>query len=166
MKQMPARIYVMAMALFLAGCAGVTTRPPDVSLAGIELRDVSLFEQKFRLKLRLTNPGEREFVINGISCEIELNGHAFARGVADRTVMVPRYGEAVLDLDATSALSGVLQQLHELSRGRERIDYRIHGHISLGGLGSIPFERRGDVALPRLLQTPEAAPPGHAHQLT
>jgi LEA14-like dessication related protein len=166
MKPMLARICAIAMIVFLAGCAAIVTRLPEVSLAGIELRDVSLFEQRFRLKLRLTNPGEREFVINGINCEIELNGHAFARGVADQRVVVPRYGEALLNIDATSALSGVLQQLNELNRGRERIDYRIHGQISAGGLGSIPFERRGEVALPRLLQTPEAAPAGHAHRLT
>jgi LEA14-like dessication related protein len=150
MKRMLARLLLLVMIALLAGCAAVNTRPPDVSLAGIELRDVSLFEQRFRLKLRLTNPGEREFVINGISCEIELNGHAFARGVADRTVVVPRYGEALLEIEATSGLSGVLAQLNELNRGRERIDYRIHGRLATSGLGDIPFDRRGDVALPRL----------------
>jgi LEA14-like dessication related protein len=160
------RFAVVVMTVLLAGCATLTAPPPDVSLAGIELREIGLFEQHFRLKLHLTNPGEREFVINGISCEIELNGHAFAHGVADRTVVVPRYGEAVLEIDAISGLTGILQQFDELNRGRERIDYRIHGHLSTGSLGNVPFDRRGEVALPRVLRTPEAAPAGNAHRLT
>ena len=58
--------------------------------------------------------------------------------------------EAILDVQATSNLGSVLKQLRELKKsGREHVDYRLSGRINVDGFGSIPFDRRGDVQIPR-----------------
>lgn len=142
---------VLAMALFAAGCsylAGVRQRP-DISVAGLELVELGMFEQRYMLKLRIQNPNDVELPVDGMAFSVELNGQNFARGVSDQAVTVPRMGEAVIEVHAVSTLGKVWKQLRELQKGtRDRMDYRLSGRILLQGLGSIPFEQSGEVALP------------------
>lgn len=143
---------VWIVLLLLAACAGVggLTQKPEISLAGLDLLELGLFEQRFLLKLRIENPNDVDLPIKGLAFDVELNGLPFAKGLSDRAVTVPRLGEAVLDVRATSNLGSVLRQLRELQKaGRERVDYRIFGSIAVDGLGRVPFDRRGDVPLPR-----------------
>ncbi|MCK7492684.1 MAG: LEA type 2 family protein [Comamonadaceae bacterium] len=90
---------------------------------------------------------------------MEVNGQTFAKGVSGQTVTVPRFGEAVLAVDAVSNLASVLRQISELSKGgREGIDYRIHGRLATGNFGSVPFESKGELQ--------PAAAAGRAARLT
>jgi LEA14-like dessication related protein len=144
-------LLVAALCGALAACSGLSgiTQKPEISLAGVELVDFGLFEQRFKLDLRIQNPNDVALPIRGLSFDVELNGQHFAKGVSDQAVTVPRFGEAVLAVTATSNLGNVLRQLNELQQsGRQRADYRIGGRLELAGVGSIPFERKGDVAMP------------------
>lgn len=142
------RVFWLAL-LLLAACAGGLAQKPEISLASLDLVGFGLFEQRFLLKLRIENPNDVDLPIEGLSFDVELNGEPFARGVSAQAVSVPRAGEALLEVRATSNLGGVLKQLRALPKdGRERIGYRISGQVTVGGLGSRPFERRGDLPLP------------------
>jgi hypothetical protein len=45
--------------------------------------------------------------------------------------------------------------------GRERIDYRIVGRLNLSGIGTVPFERRGDLQMPAVVSPlRKPLPPG------
>ena len=103
-----------------------------------------------------------ELPINGLNFEIELNGQAFVKGLSDKAVSVPRFGEAVLEVMATSTLGSTLKQLRDLQKGgQERVDYRIVGRINIPGLGNVPFERRGDLQMPAVDNSPrKSLPPG------
>lgn len=140
-----------------AGCASLVGigQPPGITLAGIDLQDIGLFEQRFALKLRVQNPNAVDLPITGLSFDVDLNGQPFAKGLSDKSVTVPRLGEAIIAVDAVSNLSSVLRQLRELQKGgRDRVDYRISGRLSVGALGGIPFEHKGDVAVPDLGSLP------------
>ncbi|MBS1136863.1 MAG: Water Stress and Hypersensitive response domain protein [Proteobacteria bacterium] len=151
---------VLAAAL-LWGCAALTTQPPEVTLAGIDIVEMGLLEQRFAMKLRLQNPNDAGITITGLSFQVEVNGQTFAKGVSGQSVTVPRFGEAVLAVDAVSNLASVLRQISELSKGgREGVDYRIHGRLATGNFGSVPFESKGELRLPRLPGEPRAAPGG------
>ena len=103
------------------------------------------------LRLRVQNPNDVDLPIRGLTFDVELNGQPFAKGLSDQAVVVPRFGEAVLEVKATSNLGSVLRQLRELREsGRERVDYRMFGRITLDGLGSLPFERKGEIDTPRV----------------
>ena len=144
--------FAYSLMILLAGCAGISglSQKPEVSLAGLELAEFKLLEQRFAMKLRIQNPNDVELKINGLSFDVELNELPFAKGLSDRAVTVPRMGEAILDVQATSNLGSVLKQLRELKKsGREHVDYRLSGRINVDGFGSIPFDRRGDVQIPR-----------------
>ncbi|HOL64241.1 MAG TPA: LEA type 2 family protein, partial [Accumulibacter sp.] len=91
----------------------------------------------------------------GLSFDIQLNGQPFAHGLSDKAIIVRRYGEALLDVSATSTLGSALKQLRELQKsGRDRIDYRLQGRLQLQGMGSLPFEWRGDLQLPTIDSAP------------
>ena len=155
------RLAILAI-VFLSGCAGLggLSPKPEVSVAGLSLVQMGLFEQRFTLKLRIQNPNDVELRINGLSFEIELNGQSFITGLSDRGVTIPRFGEALLDVNATSTLGSALKQLRELQKGgRERIDYRIFGRLNASGMGTMPFERRGDLQLPALEPSPRKTLP-------
>jgi LEA14-like dessication related protein len=139
----------------LVGCASLTglREKPAVTLVGLDVLEVGLFEQRFALKLRVRNPNEVALPISGLSFDVALNGQAFAHGVSDVAVTVPRYGEAMLDVQATSSLGSLWRQLRELSKGggngsRETLRYRISGTLGLKGLGRQSFEHQGEIAPP------------------
>ena len=153
------RLLLLCLALLvggLAGCAGLGAlkEKPEVSLAGVELQEFALFEQRFGIKLRIRNPNDVDLPISALVFDVELNGQPFARGMSNKAVTVPRYGEAVLEASAVSQLGGMLRQFREWQKAQREgaaVTYRIVGHLELGGfggLGSLPFERQGEVQLP------------------
>lgn len=146
------RLFCCLMLLWLAACAGMAglSQKPEVSLAGLDLLEFGLIEQRFALKLRIRNPNDVALSITGVNFAIELDGQPFASGVSDKAVTVPRQGDAVLEVTATSNLSGVLKQLREFRKGGRALDYRLTGRIAVDGLGSLPFERKGELAMPRI----------------
>lgn len=159
------RSLAIASLALLSACAGLVgiSQKPEVSVAGLNLVQMGLFEQRFALKLRIQNPNDVELRINGLSFEIELNGQSFITGLSDRGVTVPRFGEAMLEVMATSTLGSALKQLRDLQQGgRERVEYRIVGRLNLSGMGTVPFERRGDLQMPALENSAprKALPPG------
>lgn len=157
-----ATLLLACVLLALGACAGLTRlqEKPQVSLAGLDLAELGLFEQRFVLQLRVQNPNEVELPIRGLSFDVELHGQPFAKGLSDKAVRVPAFGEALLEVKATSNLASVLRQLRELQKsGREQTDYRIFGTIAVEGLGRLPFDRSGDVRLPNLGLSRKPAPP-------
>lgn len=142
---------VLLSAVVLAACTALTERPdpPHVTLAGLQLTDVNLFEQRYRLTLRVQNPNAVDLPVEGMSYELFVNDREFARGVSPRAVTVPAYGEALMEVDVVSSLANVVAQLQDLGQERETISYRLEGGVSLRGLpGKIPFSHEGDFALP------------------
>lgn len=141
----------LGMVALVTGCvhlAGIKQNP-DISLTGIELVELGLLEQRFNLKLRIQNPNDAALPINGMTFEIELNGATFAKGLSDKVVIVPRLGETVMEVKATSTLGMVWKQLVESQKSnRDKVDYRLSGRLFLQGLGSIPFEQKGNVSMP------------------
>jgi LEA14-like dessication related protein len=142
------RAWVLSLAFtgVLAGCAAPfgVSQPPELALSSIEGVDVGLLEQRYRLKLRVRNPNDTDLQVRGLSLAVELNGQPFARGVSDQTVTVPRMGEALLEVSATSSLGSVWRQLREVGKaGTQDLSYRLSGRLSLQGLGSLPFEEKG-----------------------
>ncbi len=144
-------ILFLGMAALVTGCtqlAGIK-QDPDITLAGIELVELGLLEQRFIVKLRIHNPNDVALHINGMSFDVELNGTSFAKGLSDKVVTVPRMGETVIEVKATSTFGMVWKQLNQLQKSsHNKVDYRLFGRLFLQGLGSVPFEQKGDVSMP------------------
>ncbi len=166
-------LLTVAWLALLTACAGLAglSQKPEVSVASVDLRQLGFLEQHFAVQLRIRNPNDVALPITGLSFDIEVNGQRFVSGVSDKAVTVPRFGDALLEVTAISTLAGALKQFYALQRGAqrgvqngsqlrgpERLDYRISGRLQLAGVGSVPFERQGDLRLPMFDRPPDKAP--------
>lgn len=143
----------MAVILLLGtGCAGLTTRPqpPRVTLADVRLQEIGVFEQRYRLKLRIQNPNTFALPIQGMHCAFFLNDRAFAHGVNNEQVTIPAFGEKLFSVDVVSQLQDLVTQLRALGSDRApNLHYRLAGSVSLANWNElIPFSYQGKLRFP------------------
>lgn len=149
----PLRTALVA-ALLLAGgapgCAslGVGAEPIEVNLVGLTPLPSTAFEHRLRVDLRLRNPNPRAYRIDGIRFRLTVNGQRLASGQADLEAELPRLGDVVVPVTATTTLLDLVNQIVVLGSRSEteqrHLDYELTGRIFLAGSwGGIDFERRG-----------------------
>jgi LEA14-like dessication related protein len=144
-------VLIGLLALLLGGCAALRPQPepPIVSLAGIQMREMTLFEQRYQLQLRLQNPNDMALPITGLHCRLFINEREFAQGVSAAAVDVPRFGEALLAVDMVSDLRRVFEQLRDTGSWQAgMVSYRLSGKVAVKGRSlMLPFEYRGEFDL-------------------
>ncbi len=144
-----AALGLLMVALFVGGCAALMKQPepPQVTLAGLNLTDVSLFEQRFRVQLRLQNPNDYDLPLDGFQFDLKLNDQPFLSGVSSDSVTLPRLGSTTVEMDAVSKLSGLMQQIQGITLGQTRaMRYSLTGKIHLvRPLLSLPVKEEGEL---------------------
>ena len=127
---------IAVLVLALAGCARNKTQQVayvDVSISELSFGQTSVLEQTWNLTLRIQNPNNYDIPADGMKYRIDVNGKPFARGVNNQSVMVPRLGEAMIQVQAISDLPSVIQQIGDLRRlGQSGIDYYMTGRLYSG----------------------------------
>lgn len=141
------RILMLCCTLLLAACAGVgNLEKPQVSLAGLALDDFNLFEQRFLVTLRVTNPNDTSVTVDGVDFDLMLNGEHFASGVGRDQVTLPRMGEALVTLKVTTNLGSLWKQIRALQTTHQPLAYRMTGKLHTPWRpGGIPFDRKGEL---------------------
>jgi LEA14-like dessication related protein len=137
----------LIVAAIVAGCAGLPAgmQAPSITVADFGVGNAGLFEQQFDLKLRIQNPNPDEFRIDGIAFDLDINDQAFAKGVGNQAVTVPRYGSGYMQVEAISNLGGFVRQFGRFAAtGRPAIKYRIKGTVSIANGTRVPFDERGE----------------------
>ncbi|MDT8385950.1 MAG: LEA type 2 family protein [Thiogranum sp.] len=144
--------FALLLAVLLAACSSLPSKPqsPRVSLAGLNLVSVDLFEQRYQARLRIKNPNSFALPVQGIDFHLAINGEDFADGVGNQSVTIPAYGEKVMALEVSSNLLQVLRQLKILEdRELGGFEYRITGNIASGRHGwRLPFDFTGRLEAP------------------
>ena len=112
--------------------------------------EVGFLEQRYAMKVRVLNPNDAEIVFDGVVFDLEINGKPFAKGVSSQSSVIPRFGEAVIDVQVVSGIQNILRQINELAKGnRTALTYRITGRLHSGGLfGFVNFDSSGEITLP------------------
>jgi LEA14-like dessication related protein len=144
-------LLVLGCALMLNACVGLGIREPlNVTIAQFTPIEIGILEQRYAVKVRLLNPNDSEVSFDGVAFDLEINGKLFAKGVSDKGATVPRFGEALIDLQVVSGIQNILKQIREFQKGdRVGFTYRIKGQLHLaGGFGSIPFDSTGEFSFP------------------
>ncbi|KVX24615.1 Water stress and hypersensitive response domain-containing protein [Burkholderia ubonensis] len=138
--------------LLLGGCASLTRDPVRVSVAGLNPLVGQGLEMRFMLKLRVQNPSDAPIDYDGIAVALELNGQPFASGVSDRAGVVPRFGEAVLDVPVSVSASAAARQVWGLAGAASagELPYALRGRLAGGALGAVHFSDAGTLRLPAL----------------
>ena len=141
-------LLLAVMVALISGCATIIRQPepPQVSLTDISISRVSLFEQSFRVTLRLQNPNNFELPLDGFQLDLKVNGQPFLSGTSVDSVILPRLGSATVEMDAISKLSGLLQQIKAIASGDTRVmRYSLTGKIHLvRPVLSLPIKDEGE----------------------
>jgi len=137
-------------AISLNACAALSMQEPlSVTIADLKPIEIGVLEQRYALKVRLLNPNDTEIAFDGVVFDLEINDTPFAKGVSNQSSVIPRFGEALIDLQAVSGLQNILRQINELLKGeRTSLTYRIKGRLHGGGFGSTRFDSSGEIAIP------------------
>jgi LEA14-like dessication related protein len=145
------------------GCAsvGAGREPIEVNLVQLAPLPSTAFEHRLRVDLRLRNPNNRDYEIDGLRFVLDVNGQRLASGVSNEPATLPRLGEVVVPVTTTTTLFALVNQLVRFGTEQQpRFEYRLRGKLFLAGLwGSIPFEREGSDADLRQRLTKTDAPP-------
>jgi LEA14-like dessication related protein len=144
---------ILIAGIFFAACATVPPgiEPPKISVANIEPKDFTLFEQRFDVQLRIANPNEKELGLNGMRFEVDLNEKAFADGMTGEKVAIPRFGSQVVTVEVITGITGVLRQFQGLNKtgASGKMTYRIKGtaFVESPGTFRLPFDEKGEIEL-------------------
>lgn len=157
------RLAAATLAMLLTGCAATQMQAPNLSVMSVEMQQSEMFEQRFKVHLRVQNPNDRDLPVRGISAQLDLNGEKFANGVSAASFTVPAFGEAEFDMMMSANLAGAILRMASSMKGGktpESFDYRIRGKVNLqsGVMRTIPFDRSGSFNLGDLRPSAPATP--------
>lgn len=149
----------MAALIALCGCASPWHKP-EVSVANFQFVGGNLFEQRFRLTLRVQNPNDREIVVRKLNFEMfakegggaELAPLPFATGGSDLRTVVQKNGETLVEVDGKSRLLELLATVPEMADAAGKLRFRLRGAADIDGYGNVPFDRPVEVDAARFLQ--------------
>lgn len=144
------RWLVGLIALCLTACSGlpVNAVAPKVSVAGVDIKSLGVFEQHFDVGLWVDNPNDFDLTIEALDFELELNGRPFAAGQTRATTLIPAASSALVQVDAVTRSTNLIQQIKTLlpevlKRG---VPYRITGRVRTDKSSAwFPFEKAGAV---------------------
>lgn len=147
------RSAAVALLIFLAGCAGVTLeRPLQILLVDVVPQDMTLLEQRMRIIVRIRNPNNQPVAIGGLRFSLTLNKVRLLEALSNKKVRIPRLGEAVTSVSASTTTFTLIRQMLEIDPDKP-IEYRLDGTVFLDdAFGTrIPFKNEGRINLPKLL---------------
>ena len=142
------RLLVCLMLLGLAACSGLPydAKPPKVSVAEVDIKSLGIFEQRFDVGLRVSNPNEFDLKIDALEFDLDVNGRAFAKGLARTSVLLPALSSTVMRVDAVTQSRNLIQQIKTLPSEtlREGVPYQIKGRVKTDRSSNwIPFDHTG-----------------------
>ena len=148
------------LAIACLGAAGCATIPshlvaPEVDLIGIQMLSTDMFAQKFKVRVKVTNPNDLEVPVRGLDYQIFLMGDSFAEGNTSDRFVLPAKGEAEFDMTiTTNFVSSLGRLISRVGGGKlQNLDYEIAGTLMLdkGMIRKLPFNHRGTVDIARAL---------------
>lgn len=144
--------FVLVVLSGLSGCAGWGGREPlGVTIADLRPLEVGVFEQRYAIKARVLNPNDTEIAFEAVVFDVEINGKPFAKGVSSQGGVVPRFGEALIEITVVSGLQSILRQISELTKGdRTGVTYRVRGRLHSPNIPwPTTFDTTGEFAFPK-----------------
>lgn len=138
-----AKILVLGLMLgVLSGCA-TRWQKPEFSLVDVQLAGGTVFEQKLKLKLRVINPNDRDIPVENVRFSFVVAGKRFANGFSSAPVVIPRQGEAVVELEASMQILSLLSTLSTAKGDDGKLHYRLQGDVQVQEHGVVPFDHPG-----------------------
>ena len=134
----------------LCSCATIQelVKKPDVTVEGMSLKDVSLFEGTMLFTFRVTNPNPIGVAVNNVAYDLKINGRDFVRSAVKQNMNVRAGGTSTVNLPVTVAYLDLFETVTEFMKS-ERASYDLSGSVGVGPF-DIPFRTKGSLDIPRL----------------
>jgi LEA14-like dessication related protein len=146
-------VAVLGLAMLMGAC--VHLQAPAVNLVAVELADVQLDEQHFKVRLHVENPNDRPLPIKSVSCTLQVEGVEVGEGRSAGPFIVPAGGEADFDAlvttNVTQSLPSLLPRLLSIVlQNGEMPAYHVSGWVNpdIALVPPIPFSHSGKIAIP------------------
>nr|WP_314901586.1 LEA type 2 family protein [uncultured Deefgea sp.] len=139
------KLVLIGMLALLSACTGIPSHfeKPQVNLAGLQIAELGLIEQKFIVSLRVTNPNDINVPINGLNLKLDVNGQPFATGVSNEKVTLAKLGDTMIKVNVTTNLSNIWKQVKSLNKP---LSYSLSGKLLLPLVpGGLSFDRKGEL---------------------
>ena len=139
------------VAVLLGACAVMHLQAPDITPTAVELVDVALDQQRFKVTLHVQNPNDRALPIKSVKVALEIEGVEVGRGESTEPFNVPAHGETDFDMIVTTNVASSLPDLLvRVVRGGKLPSYRLSGTVNpdIAYLPPIPFSKSGQITLP------------------
>ena len=113
---------LLLIALLLSACASMlpTSDSLKVNLSAMQMLESTLMEQRYRIRIRVQNRSRSALHVEGMIFDLELNGKEFASGVSSQAVTIEPLSEALLSVDLTSTLFGLVRQIRSMQQLQDK----------------------------------------------
>jgi len=146
------RLFIVLAPMLLSACALTRLQAPAVQPTSVELVEVSLDRQRFKVGMHVQNPNDRDLPIKSASCTLEIQDVEVGHGAIDGPFNIPAHGEIDADMIVTTnAVASVPNLLLRLAQaGAQLPSYRLSGSVNpdIAWLPPIPFSKSGQITLP------------------
>lgn len=146
-------LFVFFSCLLVAACAGGlpgNVKPPIVTISNIVPAQMTLFEQRYDMSLRVQNPNDAALPVSGMEYAVLLNGQEFARGVDNQNVSIPALGEEIIHVSVTSTPLDWINLFNRInSEPLGGLDYKVSGTLHLESYNhkTLPFAQAGKISM-------------------
>jgi len=124
---------------------------PDIKVVGFtHIKSDNFLEQRFALRLQLTNPNDLELEVKGIGFQFEIAGIEFIQGVSGEVPLIKPYSTTEFTVQGSANVIQAVRLLHKIQKKpQNRFDYTLHTKIDLahGWPSTFNLKREGDIGL-------------------
>jgi len=146
---------VFIATLLVTGALGCTSmgsiEPLDVTLANLEVTEVTVFETTLVAKLRITNPNPEAYTIEGASFKLYLEDKKFGTGTSNESFTVDRLDSHVVDVVFHMNNVSALLRLKDILENEDNdVSYDVRGGLyTQGAFGTkkLKVEKTGRIDL-------------------
>lgn len=157
---------LIVMTLLIAWTLSCTSmgsiEPLEVTLANLNITEVTIFETTLVAKLRITNPNPEAFTIEGASFKLYLEDKKVGTGTSKESFTVDRLDSHVVDVVFHMNNASALLRLTDILQNREKhVSYAVRGGLyTQGTFGTkkLKVEKSGHIDLGNV-PVPEADEP-------
>jgi len=136
----PRGFAIFGLSLMLGSCALFVPEliPPKVELRAVVLERMTLSQQLFRVRLRLTNPNNTELRVSEARLTVWLEEIEMGEGFTLAPLSIPSMGEETVEVQfATDLMRRAPEIWGWFTSGDTELDYRVTGFIDIGGAGMV-----------------------------
>jgi LEA14-like dessication related protein len=157
---------LLAVAALVVGAMGCTSmgsiEPLEVTLANLNVTEVTVFETTLVAKLRITNPNPEAFTIEGASFKLYLEDKKVGMGTSKESFTIDRLDSYVVDVVFHMNNASALLRLKDILEDKDKeISYGVRGGLyTQGAFGTkkLKVEKTGRIDLEKI-PVPEADEP-------